>query len=93
MQSLKTNLIRTGIASVAILAAAGSALAQTAYEVLTTLFPVRKATYEGRRASVMHYAWRDTGQTPGKALAWWLDRLRSDKTRSALLEQHEGLLL
>ena len=54
---------------------------------------VRKATYEGRRAGVMHYAWRDTGQTPGKALAWWLDKLRSDATRKALLEQHEGLLL
>ncbi len=54
---------------------------------------VRKATYEGRRAGVMHYAWRDTGQTPGKALAWWLDKLRSDATRRALLEQHEGLLL
>ncbi len=54
---------------------------------------VRKSTYEGRRAGVMHYAWRDTGQAPGKALAWWLDRLRSDNTRRALLEQHEGLLL
>jgi len=54
---------------------------------------VRKATYEGRRAGVMHYAWRDTGQAPGKALAWWLDKLRSDATRKALLEQHEGLLL
>lgn len=54
---------------------------------------VRKATYEGRRAGVMHYAWRDTGQAPGRALAWWLDKLRSDTTRKALLEQHEGLLL
>ncbi len=54
---------------------------------------VRKATYEGRRAGVMHYAWRDTGQTPGKALAWWLDKLRSEATRRALLEQHEGLVL
>ncbi|MFG6486042.1 LysR family transcriptional regulator [Roseateles sp. BYS78W] len=54
---------------------------------------VRKATYEGRRAGVMHYAWRDNGQTPGRALAWWLDRLRSETTRRALLEQHEGLLL
>lgn len=54
---------------------------------------VRKATYEGRRAGKMHYAWRDTGQTPGKALAWWVDKLRSETTRKALLEQHEGLLL
>jgi DNA-binding transcriptional LysR family regulator len=36
---------------------------------------VRKATYEGRRAGRMHYAWRDTGQAPGKALAWWLEQL------------------
>jgi DNA-binding transcriptional LysR family regulator len=54
---------------------------------------VRKTTYEGRRAGEMQYAWRDTGQAPGKALAWWLERLRSDTTRRALLEQHEGLLL
>jgi DNA-binding transcriptional LysR family regulator len=54
---------------------------------------VRKATYEGRRAGLMHYAWRDTGQAPGKALAWWLDKLRGEATRKALLEQHEGLLL
>ncbi|MFT7772897.1 LysR family transcriptional regulator [Roseateles sp.] len=54
---------------------------------------VRKATYEGRRASLMHYAWRDTGQTPGKALAWWIDKLRGPATQRALLEQHEGLLL
>ena len=54
---------------------------------------VHKTTYEGRRGGVMHYAWRDTGQTPGKALAWWLDRLRSPKTQQALIDQHEGLLL
>ncbi|MDR7332083.1 LysR family transcriptional regulator [Roseateles asaccharophilus] len=54
---------------------------------------VRKATYEGRRTGLMHYAWRDTGHAPGKALAWWLDKLRSEATRKALLEQHEGLLL
>lgn len=54
---------------------------------------VRKATYEGHRASPMHYAWRDAGHAQGKALTWWLDRLRNDTTRKALLEQHEGLLL
>ncbi|MFG6413608.1 LysR family transcriptional regulator [Roseateles sp. DC23W] len=54
---------------------------------------VRKATYEGRRASAMHYAWRDTDHAPGNALAWWLTRLRNETTRKALLEQHEGLLL
>ncbi|KQW42309.1 MULTISPECIES: LysR family transcriptional regulator [unclassified Roseateles] len=54
---------------------------------------VRKATYEGRRTGLMHYAWRDTGQAPGKALAWWIDKLRGSATQRALLEQHEGLLL
>ena len=59
---------------------------------------VRKTTYEeGRRGGQMHYAWRHnptgSGQAQGKALAWWLERLRSETTRKALLEQHEGLLL
>ncbi len=54
---------------------------------------VRKTTYEGRRTGVMSYAWRDTGHAPGRALAWWLERLRHDTTRRALLEQHEGLVL
>jgi len=54
---------------------------------------VAKATYQGRRAVTMNYAWRDTGQTPGKALGWWLERLRSPATQRALLEQYDGLLL
>jgi len=57
---------------------------------------VRKATYEGRRTGEMHYAWRQTpagGQPPGKALAWWIAKLRGAATQRALLEQHEGLLL
>ena len=54
---------------------------------------VHKTTYEGQRTGTMNYAWRDTGHAPGKALAWWLERLRSETTRKALLEQHEGLLL
>lgn len=54
---------------------------------------VRKTTYEGRRTGLMHYAWRDTGQAPGKALAWWIAKLRGPATQQALLEQHEGLLL
>jgi DNA-binding transcriptional LysR family regulator len=54
---------------------------------------VRKATYEGRRAGKMNYAWRDSGSTTGKALAWWIDKLRGPATQRALLEQHEGLLL
>jgi DNA-binding transcriptional LysR family regulator len=58
---------------------------------------VRKATYEGRRTGTMHYGWRQNstngGHAPGKALAWWLDKLRNETTCKALLEQHEGLLL
>jgi DNA-binding transcriptional LysR family regulator len=54
---------------------------------------VRKTTFQGRRVIPMHYAWRNTGQPPAKALAWWLQQLQSETTRRALLEQHEGLLL
>jgi len=54
---------------------------------------VHKTTYEGRRAGKMNYAWRDTGNAPGKALAWWIAKLRGPATQRALLEQHEGLLL
>ncbi len=54
---------------------------------------VRKTTYEGHRVSRMHYAWRDTGHAPGKALSWWIEKLRGTATQRALLEQHEGLLL
>jgi DNA-binding transcriptional LysR family regulator len=58
---------------------------------------VRKTTYEGPRSGTMHYAWRQnatgSSQAPGKALAWWLEHLRSETTRKALLEQHEGLLI
>jgi DNA-binding transcriptional LysR family regulator len=39
------------------------------------------------RAVTMHYGWRQTGQQPGKALAWWLQHLQSAKTRLALLGQ------
>ena len=46
-----------------------------------------------RRPIRLHYAWRDTGQRPGHALAWWLKQLQSPATRRALLEQHEGLIL
>jgi DNA-binding transcriptional LysR family regulator len=54
---------------------------------------VAKTTYQGERVGRMHFAWRDTGQAPGKALTWWLDQLRSPATRQALVEQHDGLLL
>jgi len=52
---------------------------------------VRKTTFDGRRVGPMHFAWRNTGQQPGRALAWWLQQLRSPTTQRALLEQHEGL--
>ncbi|MBV8502646.1 MAG: LysR family transcriptional regulator [Paucibacter sp.] len=52
---------------------------------------VHKATFEGRRAGPMHFAWRNSGQQPGLALAWWLQQLRSPATQHALLERHEGL--
>ncbi len=54
---------------------------------------VAKSTWQGERRFPMHYAWRNTGQPPAKALAWWLAQLQSPTTRSALIQQHEGLLL
>lgn len=40
-----------------------------------------------------HYAWRQTSAQPGLALTWWLHQLASPKTRRALLDLHEGLIL
>ena len=54
---------------------------------------VAPPTYQEKRVFPMHYAWRNTGQRPAKALAWWLGQLQSAATRRALVEQHEGLLL
>ncbi|MFN5048174.1 LysR family transcriptional regulator [Roseateles sp.] len=54
---------------------------------------VAPPTYQEKRLFPMHYAWRNTGQPPGKALAWWLEQLQAPKTREALVNQHEGLLL
>lgn len=54
---------------------------------------VLKPTFQGVRVSQMHYAWRNTGHPPARALAWWLRQLQSDTTRRALLEQHDGLVL
>ena len=53
---------------------------------------VHKTTFQGTRRAPMHYAWRNTGQQPGQALAWWLQQLQSPTTRRALVEQHEGLI-
>jgi DNA-binding transcriptional LysR family regulator len=55
---------------------------------------VRKQTFDGPRLIRLHSAWRSgSGAVPGKALAWWLQRLRGDATRQALIDQHDGLLL
>lgn len=54
---------------------------------------VAKRTYVDRRLIALHYAWRNTGHPPARALAWWLQQLKSEATRHALLQQHEGLLL
>ena len=55
---------------------------------------VVKATTLPSRRIDLHYAWRSSGNAPaGLALQWWLDRLRSQATRKALLEQHAGLVL
>jgi DNA-binding transcriptional LysR family regulator len=55
--------------------------------------PVQRETPRAQ----MHYAWRaaaapDPKKPPqGLALGWWLQQLRSDATRRALLERHSGL--
>jgi DNA-binding transcriptional LysR family regulator len=54
---------------------------------------VRKNTDQPRRVTPIHYAWRQTGAQPGRALGWWLQQLESPATRQALLQQHEGLIL
>jgi len=48
---------------------------------------VAKSTFDTRRIT-LHYAWRVTGAPPAKALSWWLQQLKSEATRRALLEQH-----
>ena len=53
---------------------------------------VRKQTEQPPRIARLHYAWRQNGVQRGKALDWWLDRLKSPATRRALLEQHQGLI-
>jgi DNA-binding transcriptional LysR family regulator len=54
---------------------------------------IQLPTFQEKRVYPMHYAWRNTGQRPAKALSWWLGQLQSEATRRSLLEQHEGLLL
>lgn len=48
---------------------------------------VAKTTTLAPRRSPLHYAWRASANVaPGLALQWWLAQLRSEATRSALLE-------
>ncbi|MEO3692226.1 LysR family transcriptional regulator [Roseateles paludis] len=54
---------------------------------------VTQETDLSHRPNPVYYAWRESPQTSGKALAWWLAQLASPVTRRALIEQHEGLLL
>ena len=55
---------------------------------------VVKETETPPRRNPLHYAWRTAGNAPpGLALQWWLSQLRSEATRRALLERHEGLVL
>ncbi len=54
---------------------------------------VHKVVEGPRRAFGMHYAWRQNAGQPGLALTWWLHQLAGAKTRHALLDLHEGLLL
>lgn len=54
---------------------------------------VRKEVSGPARSFDTHYAWRQCGSHPGMALTWWLHQLASPKTRQALLDLHEGLVL
>ena len=47
---------------------------------------VARRVQRSTRIATLNYAWRSTA--PGKALAWWLERLERPITRRALLEQH-----
>ena len=54
---------------------------------------VHKQVEGPKRVITSHYAWRQGNAHPGMALTWWLHQLASAKTRRALLDLHEGLLL
>jgi DNA-binding transcriptional LysR family regulator len=55
---------------------------------------VMKETTLPPRGVDLFYAWHvPSGGEPGRALAWWLQQLKSPATRRALLQQHEGLVL
>lgn len=48
---------------------------------------VERRVERSTRTATLHYAWRGDA-LPGKALAWWLQRLEVPVTRRALLENH-----
>lgn len=49
---------------------------------------VARATRRPARVARMSYAWRTTSLRPGRALAWWTERLGLPATRHALLDRH-----
>ncbi len=51
---------------------------------------VARRVERSTRIASLTYAWR-ANAVPGKALAWWLDRLERPITRRALLEQHPNV--
>lgn len=52
---------------------------------------VVKKTERPQRTVPLHYAWRQTKTIhQGQALAWWLQQLESETTRSALVEEHRS---
>lgn len=53
---------------------------------------VAKKTERGQRQVTVAYAWRASKSLAlGRALQWWLDKLESEATRSALLHHHRSL--
>ena len=53
---------------------------------------VAKRVQRPERVVRLSYAWRAVaGQTQGRSLQWWLQRLESATTRAALLEQFRGV--
>ena len=51
---------------------------------------VARRVERSTRIASLSYAWR-ANSVPGKALAWWLDRLERPVTRRALLEQQSSV--
>ncbi len=52
---------------------------------------VVKKTERPQRTVPLHYAWRlAKSVNQGRALQWWLSQLESEKTRTALVEEHRS---